>query len=133
MPILFDANILTRGDVNGYASFKAGATHSFGIVYYDQFNRNGGVQTVPDMYVNWYDNRFVENNLYGRVDSVFRVKHTAPSWAVRWAPVYAKINNITQKVSVFCYTAFTATNLQAKPFAGSSFFRRCYISFTEII
>jgi hypothetical protein len=132
-PILFDANILTRGDVNSYASFKAGATHSFGIVYYDQFNRNGGVQTVPDMYVNWYDNRFVENNLYGRVDSVFRVKHTAPSWAVRWATVYAKINNITQKFQYSVISAFTATNLQAKPFAGvASFEEVTYLSLRSL-
>jgi hypothetical protein len=117
-----DGSFLSRGDVNGYQSFKAGATHSFGIVYYDQFNRNGGVQTVSDMYVNWYDNRFVENSLYGRVDGVFRVKHTAPSWAVRWAPVYARINNITEKFQYSVIRAYTATNLEAKPFAGMSSF-----------
>lgn len=117
-----DGSFLSRGDVNGYRSFKAGATHSFGIVYYDQFNRNGGVQTVPDMYVNWYDNRFIENSLYGRVDSVFRVKHTAPSWAVRWAPVYAPINSIINKFQYSVIRAFIATNLQAKPFAGMSSF-----------
>lgn len=117
-----DGSFLSRGDVNGYQSFKSGATHSFGIVYYDQYNRNGGVQTVPDMYVNWYDNRFVENSLYGRVDSVFRVKHTAPSWAVRWAPVYAPINSIINKFQYSVIRAFVATNLQAKPFAGMSSF-----------
>ena len=117
-----DGSFLSRGDITASPSFKAGATHSFGIVYYDQFNRNGGVQLVPDMYVNWYDNRFVENSLYGRVDSVFRIKHQAPSWAVKWAPVYAKINNITQKFQYSVIRAYTATNLEAKPFAGMSSF-----------
>lgn len=117
-----DGSFLSSGDINGYQSFKAGATHSFGIVYYDQFNRNGGVQTVPDMYVNWFDNRFVQNSLYGRTDSVFRVKHTAPSWAVKWSPVYARINNITEKFQYSVIRAFTATNLEAKPFAGMSSF-----------
>ena len=117
-----DGSFLSRGDVNGYQSFKAGATHSFGIVYYDQFNRNGGVQTIPDMYVNWFDNRFVENSLYGRTDSVFRVKHTAPSLAVKWSPVYAKTNNVTEKFQYSVIRAYTATNLEAKPFAGMSSF-----------
>jgi len=117
-----DGSFISRGDINASQSFKAGATHSFGIVYYDQFNRNGGVQIIPDMYVNWYDNRFVENSLYGRVDSVFRIKHQAPSWAVKWAPVYAKINNVTQKFQYSVIRAYTATNLEAKPFAGMSSF-----------
>jgi hypothetical protein len=116
--ISFEAVFLTNGDITSHETFKAGATHSFGIVYYDQFNRNGGVQTVPDMYVNWYDNRFVENNLYGRVDGVFRVKHTAPSWAVRWAPVYAKTNNVTNKLQYSVSSAFVASNLQATEFSG---------------
>ena len=132
-PVSFDASVLTTGDINGYGTFKAGATHSFGIVYYDQFNRNGGVQTVPDMYVNWYDNRFVENSLYGRVDGVFRVKHTAPSWAVRWAPVYAPINSIINKFQYSIIRAFTATNLQAKSFAGiSSFEEATYLSLRSL-
>jgi len=131
--VSFEASLLTRGNSNSYESFKAGATHSFGIVYYDQFNRNGGVQLVPDMYVNWYDNRFVENSLYGRVDSVFRIKHQAPSWAVKWAPVYAKINNITQKFQYSVIRAFTATNLQAKPFAGiASFDEVTYLSMRSL-
>jgi hypothetical protein len=131
--VSFDASLLTRGEIDANQSFKAGATHSFGIVYYDQFNRNGGVQTIPDMYVNWYDNRFVENSLYGRVDSVFRIKHQAPSWAVKWAPVYAKINNVTQKFQYSVIKAFTATNLQAKPFAGiASFDEVTYLSMRSL-
>jgi hypothetical protein len=131
--VSFEASLLTYGDVNSYQTFKAGATHSFGIVYYDQFNRNGGVQVVPDMYVNWYDNRITENNLYGRADSVFRVKHQAPLWAKKWAPVYAKPNNVTQKFQYSITSAFTATNLQAKPFAGvSSFEEITYLSLRSL-
>jgi hypothetical protein len=132
-PILFDANVLTSGNINGYATFKAGATHSFGIVYYDQFNRNGGVQPVEDLYVNWYDNRGLQNDLYGRVNTVFRVKHNAPLWAVRWAPVYAPINSIINKFQYSIIKAFTATNLQAKPFAGiSSFEEVTYLSLRSL-
>lgn len=131
--VLFDANALTSGDINGYATFKAGATHSFGIVYYDQFNRNGGVQTIPDMYVNWFDDRATQNNLYGRTDAVLRVKHTAPSWATKWAPVYAKVNNIVQKFQYSVTGAYVATNLQAKPFAGvSSFDQVTYLSLRSL-
>ena len=88
---------------------------------------------MPDMYVNWYDNRTTENSLYGRVDSVFRVKHEAPLWAKKWAPVYAKINNVTQKFQYSITSAFTATNLQAKPFAGvSSFEEITYLSLRSL-
>lgn len=128
-----DASFLSSGDVGGYSTFKAGATHSFGLVYYDQFNRNGGVQPIEDMYVNWFDNRFIENSLYGRTDTVFRVKHNPPSWAVRWAPVYAPINSITQKFQYSIIQAFTATNLSAKPFAGiSSFQETTYLSLRSL-
>ena len=131
--ISFQANSLTSGDIDGYQAFKAGATHSFGIVYYDQFNRNGGVQTVSDMYVKWFDNRGSENDLYGRVNSVFRVKHNAPPWAVKWAPVYAPINTIVSKFQYSITSAFTATNLQAKPFAGvSSFEEVTYLSLRSL-
>ena len=129
----FDANILTDGDINGYETFKAGATHSFGLVYYDQFNRNGGVQPISSSYVNWYGDRVTENNLDGRVDTVLRVKHQAPSWAVKWAPVYAKLNNITQKFQYSVIRAFSATNLQAKSFAGiSSFEDVTYLSMRSL-
>ena len=128
-----NGSFLSNGNINGYQSFKAGATHSFGIVYYDQFNRNGGVQIVPNMYVNWFDNRGLENDLYGRTDTVLRVKHTAPSWAVKWAPVYAKINSVTEKFQYSVIQAFTATNLQAKPFAGiSSFEDVTYLSMRSL-
>lgn len=132
-PVSFDSNVLTKGDVDGYQAFKAGATHSFGIVYYDQFNRNGGVQTVSDMYVKWFDDRASENDLHGRVNSVFRVKHNAPLWAVKWAPVYAPINTIVSKFQYSITSAFTATNLQAKPFAGvSSFEEVTYLSLRSL-
>jgi hypothetical protein len=132
-PISFQANILTRGDINGYQTFKAGATHSFGIVYYDLFNRNGGVQPLRDMYVDWYDVRSLDNDLYGRVDTVLRVKHNAPLWAVKWAPVYAKINSVTNKLQYSITRAYTATNLQAKPFSGvASFEEVIYLSMRSL-
>jgi hypothetical protein len=114
----FEAVFLTSGDIGSYGTFKSGATHSFGIVYYDKFNRNGGVQTVQDMYVNWYSDRALNNNLKGRVDSVFRVKHNAPSWAVKWSPVYAKVNNVVNKLQYSVSEAVVASNLQATNFTG---------------
>ena len=116
--IPFEAIFLTSGDIGSYGTFKSGATHSFGIVYYDKFNRNGGVQTVQDMYVDWYSDRVLDNNLKGRVDSVFRVKHNAPSWAVKWSPVYAKVNNVVNKLQYSVSQAIVASNLQATNFTG---------------
>jgi hypothetical protein len=114
--ISYSAAFLSNGNINSYPSFKAGATHSFGIVYYDQFNRNGGVQELSSSYSKWYNERFSENNLYGRVSNVLRIKHTAPSWAVKWAPVIASSSSITNKVQYSIARAYVSSNLQAKEF-----------------
>ena len=131
--VQFDSNALTNGDINSYPTFKAGATHSLGIVYYDKFNRNGGVQTIPNLATQWYGDRESNNNLEGRIDAVLRIKHQAPPWAVKWAPVYSNSNSITQKFQYSVIRAFSATNLQAKPFAGiSSFEDVTYLSMRSL-
>ena len=119
-PIGFEAVFLTDGDVNTYGTYKAGATHSFGMVYYDDRNRSGGVQELQDLYVKYFSDRFLENSLLGRTASVLRVKHDPPSWASKWAPVYAKTTSVTNKLQYSVTNAFVASNLQATEFSGIS-------------
>lgn len=118
--ISFDAVFLTSGDISAYGTYKAGATHSFGIVYYDDRNRSGGVQELADLYVNYFSDRASQNNLLGRASTVLRVKHTPPTWAYKWAPVYAKTTSITNKLQYSVTRAFVASNLQATEFSGIS-------------
>lgn len=70
-------------------SFKAGATHDFGIVYYDSRNRASGVQRIDSVDVAHFGDpsRFGRN---GRSEIDIRVLHSPPSWATKWAPVYSK-------------------------------------------
>ena len=118
--VSFEAIFLTYGDVNTYGTYKAGATHSFGMVYYDDRNRSGGVQELQDLYVKYFSDRFLENGLLGRTASVLRVKHDPPSWASKWAPVYAKTTSVTNKLQYSVTNAFVASNLQATEFSGIS-------------
>jgi hypothetical protein len=90
----------------GSPSFKAGATHSFGIVYYDDRNRSGAVNKLPDTYAKW----FSERNGKGETSMVMRLKHNPPSWAKRWSPVYAGNTSIVSFVQYSVIRAYTATN-----------------------
>ena len=116
--VSFEATFLTNGNITSYQTFKAGATHSFGLVYYDEYNRSSGVQTLQDLYINWFSERASQNNLAGRAASILRLKHTAPSWATKWAPVYAKVNSVINKFQYSITNAFIGSNLQAVDFSG---------------
>ena len=94
----------------GDRSFKSGASHELGIVYYDDRGRASGVQEVGDAYVNHLNDRSSENDLYGRSSMVLRLKHNPPSWAKRWAPVYTGSGNIELKFQYGVKGAFIPTN-----------------------
>jgi len=100
---------------NGTPSFKAGATHSFGVVYYDERNRSGAVNKLPDTYVKW----FGERNGKGETSMVMRLKHNPPSWAKRWAPVYAGNTSVVSFLQYTTIKAFSATNPTVKNIAST--------------
>ena len=78
-------------------TFKSGSSHKMGVVYYDDRNRSGGVQELGDVYIKSLNDRTGENNLYGAASVVMRLPESAPTWARRWAPVYAGKGNIDSK------------------------------------
>ena len=81
--------------LNGYKSFKENATHSFGVVYSDDYGRAGGVNKFDSVYVPKISSTVAKGGT--QVD--FRIKNTAPSWASRWKLVYAlnsSYNNFIQ-------------------------------------
>ena len=79
---------LVATDGTSVSSFKAGATHDFGIVYYDDRNRPSGVQPIDEKYVRHFGDGRQGNN--GRTEIDLRLLHEPPSWARKWAPVYSK-------------------------------------------
>ena len=87
----------------GARTFKSGFEHEFGLVYYDNKNRSGGVNPINPVYVEAYGER--ENGQQGPSSLLFRLKHNPPSWAKRYQIVYAPY---TKYNFVIQYTAFEA-------------------------
>lgn len=72
-------------------SFKAGATHSFGIVYYDKYGRSSFVHEIGDVYVKNLNERSGESEA-GAVQMKFDLSSTnfdAPNWAESYQIVYS--------------------------------------------
>jgi hypothetical protein len=80
----------------GLASLKAGATHNFGFVYFDEYLQDGGVQLNENcsVYVPFFSERdtqfFGFSNKYGRSLAYALIKHKPPVWAKKWAVVYGR-------------------------------------------
>ena len=91
-PTLSVGGVFASDSISQSKSFKSGASHKLGIVYYDDRNRSGGVQELGDIYVKALNDRSSENDLYGPSSIVMRLAAAAPSWAKRWAPVYGNSN-----------------------------------------
>lgn len=71
-------------------SFKAGARHDFGVIYYDKANRSGLVNTIPDIkniYVKHLHERG-QNEFNGYTEMKFQINSNAPDWATHWQLAY---------------------------------------------
>lgn len=112
----------------GSLSFKAGANHSLGVVYYDNRNRSGSVQKAPETYVKWFGERFRK----GATSLVMRIKNDAPSWATRWSPVYAGNNNISNHLQYSVIEARYETNTAALKSAAQDYNNKIFISFRSL-
>lgn len=79
-------------------TFKSGATHSFGIVYYDKYGRSGFVNELGEVYVESPPER---TSGTGSVSMEFDLSHVdfdAPSWAESYQIVYSgsSVSNVMQ-------------------------------------
>ena len=84
------SNMIVPGIGDG---FKSGSTHSFGVVYYDQFNRSGFVNELGSVYVKDLPERSAGQYGPATVKIVFD-DYTPPSWARRYQIVYAGRSSI---------------------------------------
>ena len=106
----------------GSRTFKSGVEHEFGIVYYDNKNRSGGVNPIPPVYVNSYGER--DSGVQGPASILCRLKHDPPYWAKRWQLVYAPY---TKYNFVIQYTAFEAL-FETVDSSSSTNDRKLYVS-----
>ena len=96
--------------LDGYRSFKSGASHRMGIAYLDDRGRASGVQELGSAFIEKLNKRGGENDLYGHSSVVMRLKHSAPSWAKKWLPVYTGIGSEELKFMYGVNGAFVPIN-----------------------
>jgi hypothetical protein len=95
--ILGDTFFITSSQGDGERSFKSGANHAFGVVYYDYRGRASSVYPIGTAYAPAYYNRFDGN--YGRIEMEINLLHNAPDWAKDFQIVYSgntSISDFTQ-------------------------------------
>jgi hypothetical protein len=86
-PSITNASYVSVLGVDNISTFKSDAQHEFGIVYYDNRNRSGGVNKIGSVYVEPFGRR--GNGLNGRSYVDIDIKHSAPSWATKYQIVYS--------------------------------------------
>lgn len=68
------------------SGFKAGSSHTFGVVYYDKFNRSGNVNEIGTVYV---DDISTRSSNYGPASVTIDLSATTPpDWATSYQIVY---------------------------------------------
>ena len=81
------------------STFKSGATHSFGVVYYDKWGRCGFVNEIGSAYVKYPAERDASDNKAGASVSIsFASDQDAPDWADSYQIVYngSSVSNCVQ-------------------------------------
>ena len=87
--------------VGSVQSFKAGANHAFGVVYYDKYGRSGNVQELGNVYVQSVPERSSNPGPVGMQFNLSASGFNGPSWAQSYQIVYAG----SSVSNVFQYTA----------------------------
>jgi len=79
-----------QDDAQGFKSFKRYSDHDFGVVYYDQFGRSGGVNPLPSVYVAGYAESEGGAASVGRggIGIGCQITSPPPNWAFKYRFVY---------------------------------------------
>ena len=93
---------------SSFRSFKSGASHAFGVVYYDQRGRCSNVYPIGTVLSPPYYLR--ENDQYGRVAMQIQMNHDAPDYAETFQIVYAGNTSVSDFVQYSTAGAFVATD-----------------------
>lgn len=96
-PIFISSSLITNTSKSVRKCFKSGATHEFGIIYYDGPNRSGTVNISPQskIYVPFQSERIVQD---GWVDMRIFIGHQPPIWATHYQLAYTKNQNISNSL-----------------------------------
>ena len=91
----------------GFRSFKSGASHAFGVVYYDQRGRASNVFPLGTALAPPYYAR--SNNQHGKINMEVQMNHPAPDFAESFQIVYSGNTSISDFVQYTTAGAFIAT------------------------
>ena len=93
----------------GGNSFKAGASHEFGVVYYDERGRHGYVNPIGSTYVKTMGERVGNEDDKGAAFiRVSNITHDPPPWAKHYKIVYSKNTSIDSFVQYTSGGAYVA-------------------------
>lgn len=93
--VTFRARCIPFDNINN-TTFKSGATHRFGLVYFDAYGRSGfaNANSQCEVYVSSLPERNIETgteeDFIANIE--WRINHAPPSWATHYAWVYAGNN-----------------------------------------
>ena len=93
---------------SSFRSFKSGASHAFGVVYYDQRGRCSNVYPIGTALSPPYYLR--QNDQYGRVAMQIQMNHDAPDYAETFQIVYAGNTSVSDFVQYTTAGAFVSTD-----------------------
>lgn len=96
---------------NVISSFKTRDFHDFGIVYFDERGRAGGVNILPSVYVPGYSNQERDSDEKGPVAIRYKINHLPPTWASSYKIVYAGAANTERFIQYASGGAFTEPNV----------------------
>ena len=91
-------------DAEGSRTFKAGATHPFGVVYYDERGRASDVMPIGSAYSPWYSERI--DSRFGAVAMVIQLQGAPPERATHFQYVYAGNTTVSRFVQYSTGGAF---------------------------
>lgn len=98
------------GSFQGGNSFKAGATHEFGIVYYDERGRHGYVNPIGSVFIKTLGERDDANKRGAAFVKASNITHTPPSWAKSYRFAYSKNTSINKFIQYSAGGGFVANS-----------------------
>lgn len=87
-------------------SFKAGATHPIGVIYFDRAGRPNTVSKLNDVYVKWYTERNTDVEGLGASTIGAVLNNTPPSWANHYQIVYGGNSTVDEFLEYTCVGAY---------------------------
>lgn len=96
---------------NSISSFKTKDFHDFGVVYFDDRGRAGGVNILPSVYVPGYSNSERAEDEKGAVYIKYTLEHVPPEWATDYKIVYAGSATTERFIQYSSGGAFTEPNI----------------------